>query len=185
MSQFPGQQIQTQRKFYMDDKVFNVLFLCTSNSARSLLAEAQLNELGKGRFKAYSAGSYPSGVVHPRAIGFLHDIGLSTDDLRSKSWDEFDTFGAPIMDYVITVCDDVAGDLCPVWPGQPISAHWSVEDPAAVTGSDDIKHHAFIRAATHLRKRIELFVSLPTSALDRMVIKSKLDDIGRSVDASL
>jgi arsenate reductase len=162
----------------MSDKVFNVLFLCTTNSARSLLAEAQLNELGQGRFRAFSAGSFPSGTVNPYAIKFLQNIGISTEGLRSKSWDEFASPEAPVMDYVLTVCDDAALDQCPVWPGQPISAHWSVADPAAINGSNESKEQAMIGAATNLRKRIELLISLPTSSLDRMSIKNKLNHIG-------
>lgn len=165
----------------MTDKVFNVLFLCTGNSARSILAEAQLNVLGKGRFKAYSAGSHPTGLVNPFAIEFLDNAGLSTEGYRSKSWDEFAAPGAPVMDYVLTVCDQAAGEQCPFWPGQPMSAHWGVADPAAVEGSDEEKRRAFKDAAATLRKRIELFTSLPTATLDRMSLKSKLDDIGKAV----
>lgn len=164
----------------MGDKVFNVLFLCTGNSARSILAEVQLNALGKGRFKAFSAGSHPTGTVNPLAIAFLEKAGLPSDGLRSKSWDEFAAPGAPVMDYVLTVCDQAAGEQCPFWPGQPMSAHWGVPDPAAVEGSDDQKRHAFRDAATVLRKRIELFTALPTASLDRMSLKAKLDEIGKT-----
>ena len=131
----------------MSDKVFNVLFLCTGNSARSILAEVQLNVLGRGRFKAYSAGSHPGGTVNPYAIEFLTKAGMPTEGLRSKSWDEFATPDAPIMDYVLTVCDQAAGEQCPFWPGQPMSAHWGVADPAAVEGSDEAKRRAFKDAA--------------------------------------
>lgn len=165
----------------MSDKVFNVLFLCTGNSARSVLAEVQLNVLGKGRFKAFSAGSHPTGKVNPFAIEFLEKTGMPVNDLRSKSWDEFAAPGAPVMDYVLTVCDQAAGEQCPFWPGQPMSAHWGVADPAAVEGSDDDKRRAFKDAATTLRKRIELFTSLPTTTLDRMSLKAKLDEIGKTV----
>ena len=165
----------------MSDKVFNVLFLCTGNSARSILAEAQLNALGKGRFKGYSAGSHPTGAVNPFAIEFLDKAGLSSEGYRSKSWDEFAAPGAPVMDYVLTVCDQAAGEQCPFWPGQPMSAHWGVADPAAVEGSDEDKRRAFKNAAATLRKRIELFTSLPTATLDRMSLKAKLDDIGKAV----
>jgi len=165
----------------MNDKVFNVLFLCTGNSARSILAESLLNALGEGRFKAFSAGSHPAGQVNPFAIGFLDKAGLPTEGFRSKSWDEFATPDAPVMDYVLTVCDQAAGEQCPFWPGQPMSAHWGVADPAAVDGSDDEKRRAFKDAATTLRKRIELFTSLPTATLDRMSLKSKLDEIGKVV----
>jgi arsenate reductase (thioredoxin) len=165
----------------MSDKVFNVLFLCTGNSARSVLAEVQLNVLGKGRFKAFSAGSHPTGKVNPFAIEFLEKAGMPVSDLRSKSWDEFAAPGAPVMDYVLTVCDQAAGEQCPYWPGQPMSAHWGVADPAAVEGSDDDKRRAFRDAATTLRKRIELFASLPTAKLDHMSLKAKLDEIGKTV----
>jgi arsenate reductase (thioredoxin) len=165
----------------MSDKVFNVLFLCTGNSARSILAEAQLNALGKGRFKGFSAGSHPTGTVNPFAIEFLSKAGLPTDGYRSKSWDEFAAPGAPVMDYVLTVCDQAAGEQCPFWPGQPMSAHWGVPDPAAVEGSDEDKRRAFKSAAATLRKRIELFTSLPIATLDRMSLTSKLDEIGKTV----
>lgn len=165
----------------MSEKVFNVLFLCTGNSARSILAEAQLNALGKGRFKGYSAGSHPTGAVNPFAIEFLDKAGLSSEGYRSKSWDEFAAPGAPVMDYVLTVCDQAAGEQCPFWPGQPMSAHWGVADPAAEEGSDDDKRRAFKNAAATLRKRIELFTSLPTATLDRMSLKAKLDEIGKAV----
>lgn len=163
----------------MSDKVFNVLFLCTCNTARSLIAEAQLNALGVGRFKAFSAGSKPTGEVNPYAIDFIKHIGLPTEGLRSKSWDEFSTPDAPHMDYVLTVCDEAAKEEAPVWPGHPISAHWTVADPSKVQGDEEHKHHAFMDAATTLRKHIELFVALPTASLDRMSIKAKLDEIGQ------
>jgi arsenate reductase len=164
----------------MDNKTYNVLFLCTCNSARSLIAESQLNALGQGRFKAYSAGSFPTGEVNPLALAFLAANGLPTEGLRSKPWDEFAVPGAPVMDYVLTVCDDAAEDLSPVWPGQPISAHWHVDNPAAVRGNADAKHHAMVAAAANLRRRIELFVALPTAALDRMSIQHELGHIGKS-----
>ncbi len=164
----------------MTDKVFNVLFLCTGNSARSILAEVQFNALGRGRFKAFSAGSHPGGTVNPFAIEFLAKAGMPTEGLRSKSWDEFATPDAPRMDYVLTVCDQAAGEQCPFWPGQPMSAHWGVADPAAVEGSDEAKRRAFKDAATTLRKRIELFVALPTATLDRMSLKARLDAIGKT-----
>lgn len=162
----------------MSDKVFNVLFLCTCNSGRSILAEAQLNALGKGRFKGFSAGSFPTGVVSPYALAFLQKIGLPVEGLRSKSWHEFANPDAPVMDYVLTVCDDAAGEPCPTWLGQPITTHWGIPDPAAVEGTKEEKSHAFMESATHLRKRIELFVSLPTTSLDRMSIKRHLQEIG-------
>lgn len=164
----------------MTDRTFNVLFLCTGNSARSILAEAQLNALGRGRFRAWSAGSHPAGKINPYSLEFLKTIGLPTDGLRSKSWDEFAAPGAPVMDYVLTVCDDAAGEQCPYWPGQPVSAHWGVPDPAAVEGSDEEKRQAFKAAAATLRRRIELLVALPTSSLDHLSLKSNLDDIGNT-----
>ena len=165
----------------MSEKVFNVLFLCTCNTARSLLAEAQLNALGKGRFRAFSAGSFPTGTVNPNAIDFLEHIGLSTEGLRSKSWDEFAAPDAPVMDFILTICDDLAEVQCPIWPGHPVAAHWGVADPAQVEGSSEEKHQAFMDAGSNLRKRIELLISLPTAALDRMSLKYHLDEIGKSV----
>ena len=170
----------TQRKTLMTEKIFNVLFLCTGNSARSILAEVQLNTLGKGKFKAYSAGSHPNGTVNPFAIEFLSNNGFPTEGLRSKSWDEFAQADAVVMDYVITVCDQAAGEQCPFWPGQPMSAHWGVFDPAAVEGTDDQKRRAFRDTAAIMRRRIELFVALPAASLDRMSLKTKLDEIGKT-----
>ena len=144
----------------MADKVYNVLFLCTGNSARSIMAEAMLNELGRGRFKAYSAGSHPTGKVNPLAVETLEAAGLSAHGLRSKSWEEFARPGAPPMDFILTVCDSAAGEVCPIWPGKPVNAHWGVPDPAAVAGSDEHKRAAFRSAAAALRRRIELLVSL-------------------------
>lgn len=164
----------------MSDKVYNVLFLCTGNSARSILAEVQLNALGRGKFKAYSAGSHPNGQVNPFAIEFLQTTGFPTEGLRSKSWDEFAVEGAPVMDYVIPVCDQAAGEQCPFWPGQPMSAHWGVPDPAAVEGTDDQKRRAFRDTAGIMRRRIEMFTSLPAASLDRMSLQSKLDEIGKT-----
>lgn len=158
----------------------NVLILCTGNSARSILAEAIFNHDGKGRFRAYSAGSHPAGRVNPFALELLHDKGFDTGGLRSKSWDEFALPGAPQLDFVFTVCDDAAGEVCPVWPGQPISAHWGIEDPAAVAGSDDDKRRAFFRAFNFLQRRIALFLALPLDKLDRIALKEKLDHIGSS-----
>ncbi len=163
----------------MSEKIYNVLFLCTGNSARSILAEVQLNELGRGKFKAFSAGSHPNGTVNLFAIELLQNNGFSTQGLRSKSWDEFAVEGAPVMDYVITVCDQAAGEQCPFWPGQPMSAHWGVPDPAAIEGTDDQKRRAFRDTAAIMRKRIELFTALPASSLDRMSLKSKMDEIGK------
>jgi arsenate reductase (thioredoxin) len=163
----------------MQDRVFNVLFLCTGNSARSILAEGILTDLGKGRFRGFSAGSHPSGTVNPFAIEFLAAQGMAVADLRSKSWDEFAQPGAPQMDFIFTVCDNAAGEVCPVWPGQPMSAHWGIEDPAAVQGSDEDKRHAFAHAASLMNRRISLFTSLPIAKLQGMALKHELDQIGR------
>jgi arsenate reductase len=157
-----------------------VLFLCTGNSARSILAEVLVNSMAGGRFIAHSAGSQPTGCVNPFAIELLQKNRLPTDGLRSKNWDEFAAAGAPRLDYVFTVCDNAAGEVCPVWPGQPVTAHWGVEDPAAVTGDDDVKRRAFLRAFTTLKRRIELFLALPHGKLDKLALKQRLDDIGRS-----
>ncbi len=165
----------------MSEKIYNVLFLCTGNSARSILAEVQLNKLGRGRFKAFSAGSHPAGRVNPFAIDFLESNDFSTEGLRSKSWDEFAAPGAPVMDYVLTVCDQAAGEQCPFWPGQPMSAHWGVPDPAAVEGTDEQKRRAFRDTAAIMRKRIELFTSLPVASLNRMSLQARMDDIGKTV----
>ena len=163
----------------MSERVFNVLFLCTGNSARSILAEAILNHTGKGRFRAYSAGSHPAGRVNPYAIDLIAKLGLSVADLRSKNWDEFAAPGAPQIDFVFTVCDNAAGEVCPVWPGQPITAHWGIADPAAVEGSDEDKRKAFSKAYAAMNRRISLFTSLPLAKLDTMTIKRELDQIGR------
>ena len=158
----------------------NVLFLCTGNSARSILAEAYLNSAGKGRFTAYSAGSHPAGKVNPFALELLEKNRLPTTGLRSKSWEEFARPGAPKLDLVFTVCDNAAGETCPLWPGQPVSAHWGIADPAAVTGPDETKRKAFLRAFSELSTRINLLLALPVDKLDRRVLQKKLDDIGRA-----
>ena len=158
----------------------NVLFLCTGNSARSILAEAYLNMAGKGRFKAYSAGSKPGGTVNPLALELLTRNRIDVTTLRSKSWDEFAAPGAPRMDFVFTVCDNAAAEPCPYWPGQPMTAHWGVPDPAAVEGSDEVKRRAFRDALSVLSARINLFLNLPVEKLERLVIKKKLDDIGKA-----
>ena len=163
----------------MSKKTFSVLFLCTGNSARSILGEALLNHLGKGQFHAYSAGSHPAGAAHPFAIELLQKNKLPVEHLRSKSWDEFAASGAPQFDFVFTVCDNAAGEVCPAWPGQPMTAHWGIDDPAAATGSDADKHKAFVTAFTQLSRRISLFISLPVEKLDRLSLKRRLDDIGR------
>jgi len=157
----------------------NVLFLCTGNSARSIMAEAILNHLGKGRFKAYSAGSFPNGTVNPFALAQLKSNNLPTAGARSKSWDEFAQPGAPFMHFVFTVCDQAAAEACPIWPGKPITAHWGVQDPAAVEGSDEAKRKAFRNAYTELNRRIALFVNLPLGELQGPALKAKLDEIGR------
>jgi arsenate reductase len=163
----------------MTDRVYNVLFLCTGNSARSILAEAILNCHGRGRFKAYSAGSHPNGTVNPRALALLERMGLPTAGLRSKAWDEFARPGAPPLDFVFTVCDNAAGEVCPVWPGQPMTAHWGQPDPAAVDGTELDKTSAFRDAFRMLERRIALFTSLPMASLDRLALGQKVRDIGR------
>jgi arsenate reductase len=161
------------------DRPLNILFLCTGNSARSILAEVTMNVLGAPKFKAYSAGSHPNGRVNPFAIELLARNGMATDGLRSKSWDEFAAEGAPPLDFVITVCDSAAGETCPYWPGQPVTAHWGVEDPAAVEGSDEDKRKAFFHAYTRLRHRIEMFLNLPLTKLDRVALTQRMHEIGR------
>ena len=160
-----------------NDRVYNVLFLCTGNSARSILAEVLLNQGGRGRFKAYSAGSFPKGEVNPHAIQLLKTLKLPTDDLRSKSWDEFAKPGAPPLDFIITVCDNAAGEVCPIWPGKPVTAHWGIPDPAAAEGSDAEIAATFAAAARQLRARIDLFLNLPLASIDRMTIQNRLKDI--------
>jgi arsenate reductase (thioredoxin) len=158
------------------DTPYNVLFLCTGNSARSILGEAILNRIGGGKFTAYSAGSMPRGEVHPEALSLLQRLGYRTEGLRSKSWEEFSS--GPQLDFVFTVCDNAANEVCPVWPGQPMTAHWGIPDPAAVEGTQEQIAFAFRDAYTVLQRRIELFTSLPVRALDRMSLKRRLDDIG-------
>ena len=168
----------------MAERIFNVLFLCTGNSGRSILAEAILRKLGAGRFNAFSAGSRPTGVVNPFALKVLESLEYPTDDLRSKSWDEFSRPGAPTMDFVFTLCDDAAKDTCPVWPGQPMTAHWGIEDPAAVEGTDIQKEAAFVLAARYVRNRISVFVALPIKGLDALSLTAKLQEIGTLEGAS-
>jgi protein-tyrosine-phosphatase len=163
---------------------FNVLFLCTGNSARSILAEAYLNARGEGRFVAHSAGSHPAGKVNPFALELLKKHRLDTSDLRSKNWDEFARPGAPKLDFVFTVCDNAAGEACPLWPGQPMTAHWGVADPAAVQGSDEDKRKAFLKAFTELSTRINLMLALPMDKLDRQALTGKLREIGKTGSAS-
>ena len=162
----------------MNDKTYHVLFVCTGNSARSILAEVLLEAMGKGRFRAHSAGSHPTGTVNPFALSTLRSLHMSTDDLRSKSWEEFTKPDAPPLDFVFTVCDNAAGEVCPVWPGQPMTAHWGVPDPAAVQGNDAIKAKAFSDTALILKRRIELMLSLPLERLDRLAIQREIKAIG-------
>lgn len=157
----------------------NVLFLCTGNSARSIMAEAYLNAAGKGRFVAYSAGSHPTGQVNPYALELLRKNRIEVSNMRSKSWDEFARPGAPQFDFVFTVCGQAAGEVCPVWPGQPMRAHWGIEDPAAAKGSDEQKRKAFFRAYTELTTRISLFLNLPMDKLDRLALQKRLHEIGK------
>ncbi|MFA7399301.1 MAG: arsenate reductase ArsC [Sideroxydans sp.] len=165
----------------MSEKQYNVLVLCTGNSARSILGEVLFNSLGKGKFKAYSAGSKPAGKVNPGAIEWLQAHGHSIEGLRSKSWDEFAAPGAPAFDFVFTVCDNAAGEICPVWYGAPMTAHWGIPDPAHIEG-DDARRVAFNKAAEQLARRIGLFMSLPIDKLDKLALKDKLSEIGRTKD---
>jgi arsenate reductase (thioredoxin) len=165
----------------MSEKQYNVLVLCTGNSARSILGEVLFNALGKGRFKAYSAGSKPAGRVNPGAAEWLQGKGYSTEGLRSKSWDEFAVSGAPEFDFIFTVCDNAAGEVCPVWPGKPATAHWGIPDPAHVEG-EEARRAAFCKAAEQLARRIQLFMSLPIDKLDKLTLKEKLAEIGRIKD---
>ena len=160
-------------------KPYNVLIFCTGNSARSIMGEALFNTMGAGRFKAYSAGSHPSGKVNPFAIELVQALGYPVEGLRSKSWDEFAQTGAPQMDFVVTVCDYAAGEMCPLWPGHPVTAHWGFPDPAAVEGSDEVKRAAFALAMRQIRNRVQLFLSLPLETLDRMAIESRMRDLGK------
>ncbi|WP_420562106.1 arsenate reductase ArsC [Thalassobaculum sp.] len=163
-----------------DDKIYNVLFLCTGNSARSILAEAILQREGMGRFRAFSAGSHPKGEVHPFALDLLTRQNHPVDGLRSKSWDEFAAPGAPEMHFVFTVCDDAAAETCPVWPGQPMTAHWGVPDPAAATGTEAERRLAFSEAYRMLNNRISIFVNLPLNAIDNLALKRRLAELGRT-----
>ncbi|MBS0545251.1 MAG: arsenate reductase ArsC [Proteobacteria bacterium] len=166
----------------MSEGIYNVLFLCTGNSARSIIAEVVLNELGAGRFKAYSAGSHPRGAVHPITLEVLQAQGYDTSSLRSKSWDEFARPDAPVMDFVFTVCDQAAGEVCPVWPGQPITAHWGFADPVKVEGSHEQRLKSFSHAQNQIVNRIRLFLSLPIGKLDRLALKREVDQIGKTRD---
>ncbi|MFO0986645.1 MAG: arsenate reductase ArsC [Alphaproteobacteria bacterium] len=168
----------------MPDKAYNVLFICTGNSARSILAEAILNREGRGRFRAFSAGSHPKGAVHPYALDLLRRTNHPVADLCSKSWEAFAAPGAPRLDFAFTVCDNAAGEVCPVWPGQPMTAHWGLPDPAAAEGSEAEKRAAFAEAYRMLANRISIFASLPIAALDRLSLQKRLDDIGRTRGAA-
>ena len=168
----------------MSERIYNVLFLCTGNSARSILAEAILRRDGHRHFRAFSAGSQSKGTVNPFAIRVLRSLDYPTDDLRSKGWEEFATPGAPVMDFVFTVCENAAGESCPVWPGQPMSAHWGIEDPAEVDGTDIEKEAAFVGAFRYLKNRIGVFTSLPLQSIDRLSLGAKLCDIGRGEGAT-
>ncbi|MFN3439509.1 MAG: arsenate reductase ArsC [Acidovorax sp.] len=166
----------------MSYRVFNVLFICTANSARSIMAEAILNQLGAGRYRAYSAGSQPAGRVNPYAVELLQRNRFRTDSLRSKNWEEFAQPDAPAMDFVLTVCDNAAGEVCPVWPGQPMSAHWGVPDPAAAQGTEEEKQRAFSDAFITLNRRITIFLALPFDKLDKLSLQSELHRIGTEKD---
>jgi arsenate reductase len=164
----------------MADRTYQVLFLCTGNSARSIMAEALINHWGEGRFIGYSAGSRPAGRINPIALDLLRHMNFPTDGLRSKSWNEFAAPGAPQLDFVFTVCDNAAGEQCPIWPGQPMTAHWGVEDPAAVEGTDTEKWLVFRKVFRELENRIKIFVNLKISSLDRMSLQNRLQEIGKS-----
>ena len=164
----------------MSERVFNVLFICTGNSARSILAEALMNHLGGGRFRAFSAGSHPTGRVNPSALSTLRRLHIPTDGLRSKSWDEFAQPSAPVLDFAFTVCDNAAGEVCPFWPGQPMTAHWGLPDPAAVEGSDEHRAKAFMDTAVALKRRIELMLALPLGTLAGISLQRELDQIGKA-----
>ena len=163
----------------MNEPIRNILILCTGNSARSILAEAIFNRDGKGRFKAYSAGSHPNGRVNPFALELLQREGFDISALRSKAWDEFATADSPQMDFIFTVCDNAAGEICPVWPGHPLTAHWGIEDPAAAEGSDEDKRRAFFQAFNRLQRRIALFLALPHDKLDRLAHTGEIDKTGK------
>lgn len=164
----------------MSDRIYNVLFLCTHNSARSVIAEAIINRLGRGKFRGFSAGSAPRGEVHPYALDLLRNQNYDVGALRSKSWDEFAAPGAPEMDFVFTVCDNAAHEVCPVWPGQPMTAHWGVPDPSAVEGAEAEKRYAFADTHRMLYQRIGIFVNLPIESLDRLALQKRLEEIGRA-----
>jgi len=164
----------------MASEPFNVLFLCTGNSARSIIAEAILNAADKNKFRAFSAGSHPTGIINPLALQILEKNRLPTQGLRSKDWNEFSRPGTPVMHFVFTVCDHTAAEACPAWPGQPMTAHWGIRDPAAIQGTEEVKRKAFLTAFTELQRRIWLFMNLPFEKLTKLALKEKLDEIGRT-----
>ncbi len=168
----------------MSDRVYNVMFLCTGNSARSIMAEAVLRKDGAGHFRAFSAGSHPKGVINPFALKVLESYDYPIEGLRSKNWDEFAEPGAPEMDFVFTLCDNAAAETCPVWPGQPMTAHWGIEDPAAVEGSDIDKERAFVQAFKYIKNRLSVFLSLPLASIDKLLLDKRLRDIGRMEGAT-
>jgi arsenate reductase len=168
----------------MSERIYNVLFLCTGNSARSIIAESILRKDGRRHFRAFSAGSQPKGAVNPFAIKVLKSLDYPIDDLRSKSWEEFARPDAPVMDFVFTVCDNAAGESCPIWPGQPLTAHWGIEDPAEVGGTDLQKEGAFVAALRYLKNRITILASLPLESIDRLSLGTRLRDIGRGEGAT-
>lgn len=163
----------------MPDKTYNILFLCTGNSARSVMAEVLMNRLSQNRFRAYSAGSHPAGQVNPFTLELLSRKGFATEGLRSKNWDEFAQPGAPAMDFVVTVCDRAAGEVCPVWPGQPMTAHWGFEDPAAALGNDEARRKVFEKVFIEIARRVELMLALPVEKLDRLALERQVREIGR------
>jgi arsenate reductase (thioredoxin) len=162
------------------DRIFNVLFLCTGNSARSILAESAMNKMSHGRFRAFSAGSYPKGTISPDALALLKRLDFPIEGLRSKSWEEFSRPDAPVMDFVFTVCDDAAGETCPVWPGHPMTAHWGIEDPSHVQGGEIVRERAFVTALNYLENRIRLFIALPIDKLEATALTAKLREIGHA-----
>lgn len=168
----------------MTTRIFNVLFLCTGNSARSILAESAMNKLGEGRFRGFSAGSFPKGTVNPDALALLERLDYPTEGLRSKSWEEFSEPDAPQMDFVFTVCDDAAGESCPIWPGHPMTAHWGIEDPSHIQGNDIERERAFVTALLHLENRIKLFIALPFDQFDAMALKAHVHEIGQAKGVS-
>ena len=168
----------------MSQKTYNVLFLCTGNSARSIIAECVLNKLGRGRFRAFSAGSFPKGEVHPYAVELLRRQAFDTEALRSKTWNEFAAQGAPQLDFVFTVCDNARGEVCPIWPGQPMTAHWGMPDPAAAEGNEAERRLAFVETLRMLNNRVGAFVNLPLKSLDKLSLQKQIDEIGRDLPAS-